>query len=78
MLSTIPLGGKPEFAASDGKGRIYVNIEDTHQIAEIDAAKATVLKKYDLTGCEDPSGLAMDIKARRIFSVCGNKVMVSL
>ncbi len=76
VLGTIPLGGKPEFAASDGKGRIYVNIEDTHQIAEIDGAKAVVLKKYELTGCEDPSGLAMDTKARRIFSVCGNKVMV--
>jgi YVTN family beta-propeller protein len=76
VVGTVPLGGKPEFAASDGKGKIYVNIEDTHEIAEIDAGKATVLKKYSLEGCEDPSGLAMDTKARRIFSVCGNKVMV--
>jgi DNA-binding beta-propeller fold protein YncE len=76
VVGTIPLGGKPEFSAADGKGKVYVNIEDTHEIAEIDAAKGTVLKKYSLEGCEDPSGLAMDIKARRIFSVCGNKVMV--
>jgi len=76
VLATIPLGGKPEFSAADGKGRVYANIEDTHEIAEIDAGKATVLKKYSLEGCEEPSGLAMDTKARRIFSVCGNKVMV--
>lgn len=76
VVATIPLGGKPEFSAFDGKGKVYVNVEDTHQIVEIDATKATVLKKYSLEGCEDPSGLAMDTKARRIFSVCANKVMV--
>lgn len=76
VLATIPLGGKPEFSAADGKGHVYANIEDTHEVAEIDAGKATLLKKYDLAGCEEPSGLAMDTKARRIFSVCGNKVMV--
>lgn len=74
-VGTIMLPGKPEFAQADGKGRIYVNIEDTSEIVEIDAAKATVTKKYPLTGCEGPSGLAMDTKARRLFSVCGNRVM---
>ncbi len=63
------------FAVADGKGKVYVNIEDTNEIVEIDAAKATVTKKYALTGCEGPSGLAMDTKARRLFSVCGNRVM---
>ena len=74
-VATIPLPGKPEFAVADGKGKIYDNIEDTSEIVEIDAAKATVTKKYSLTGCEGPSGMAMDTKARRIFSVCGNRVM---
>ena len=74
-IATIPLPGKPEFAVADGKGKIYDNIEDTSEIVEIDAAKATVTKKYALTGCEGPSGMAMDTKARRIFSVCGNRVM---
>jgi YVTN family beta-propeller protein len=76
VVSTIPLGGKPEFPAADGNGKIYVNIEDTHEIAEIDMAKASVTRRYPLTGCEEPSGLAMDTKKRRLFSVCGNKVMV--
>jgi len=74
--ATIPLGGKPEFAVSDGKGKIYVNIEDTHEVAEIDTGKLAVTKRYSLTGCEEPSGLALDIKHRRLFSVCANKVMV--
>ena len=76
VTATIPLGGKPEFSAADGKGKVYVNIEDTHKMAEIDAAKGVVVKMYDLTGCEDPTGLAMDTKRRHLFSVCGNKVMV--
>ena len=75
VASTIPLGGKPEFSAADGKGKIYVNIEDTSEIAEIDARKLSVTKRYSLAPCEDPSGLAMDVKNRRLFSVCHNKIM---
>lgn len=74
-VTTIPLPGKPEFAVADGKGKIYDNLEDTSEIVEIDAAKATVTKKYALTGCDGPSGMAIDTKARRLFSVCGNRVM---
>ena len=75
VAATIPLPGKPEFSVADGAGKIYVNIEDTSEIVEIDAAKATVIKKYALTGCDGPSGLAIDAKNRRLFSVCGNRVM---
>lgn len=76
VLATIPLGGKPEFAVRDGKGMIYVNIEDTHEVVQIDASKPSVVKRYVLDGCEDPTGLAMDAAKRRLFSVCGNKVMI--
>jgi YVTN family beta-propeller protein len=75
VAATIPLAGKPEFSVADGKGKVYVNLEDTSEIAEIDAARATVLKKYSLSPCEEPSGLAIDMKARRLFSVCGNRMM---
>jgi YVTN family beta-propeller protein len=76
VAATIMLGGKPEFAVSDDKGHVYDNLEDTSEIVEIDAAKATVTKRYSLKpACEDPSGLAIDIKKRRLFSVCGNRVM---
>ena len=60
---------------ADGKGKIYVNIEDTNEIVEIDTAKATVTKKYSLSPCEEPSGLAFDAKNRRLFSVCSNRLM---
>ncbi|MBN9660773.1 MAG: YncE family protein [Acidobacteria bacterium] len=76
VLATIPLGGKPEFAVVDGHGRLWVNIEDTHEIAELNTAKAVVTRRYPLTGCEEPSGLALDPKKLRLFSVCGNEVMV--
>ena len=75
VLATIPLGGKPEFAVADGKGMVYVNNEDTAEIMAIDAAKATVTARWKMTGCEGPSGLAMDTKHRRLFAGCDNKVM---
>jgi hypothetical protein len=75
VVGTIALGGKPEFSVADGKGKVYVNIEDTNEIVEIDAAKAAVTKRYPLTGCDGPSGLAIDTKNRVLFSVCGNRVM---
>jgi DNA-binding beta-propeller fold protein YncE len=75
VLSNIPLDGKPEFAVEDGKGTVFVNIEDKSELTSIDAAKASVIKSWPLTGCEDPSGLAIDRKGRRLFAGCGNKVM---
>jgi DNA-binding beta-propeller fold protein YncE len=75
VAATIPLPGKPEFSVADGKGKVYVNIEDTNELAEIDAAKATMTKKYSLSPCESPSGLAIDAKKRRLFSVCSNRLM---
>src|SRR5215813_1221773 len=74
-VATIPMGGKPEFSVADDKGHVYVNIEDTSEIVEIDAAKATATKKYSLSPCDGPSGLAIDAKNRRLFSVCSNRVM---
>src|SRR5215472_8325838 len=75
VVSSIPLDGKPEFAAADGKGMVYVNIEDKSELTSIDAKKAAVVATWPLTGCEEPSGLAMDQKDRVLFSGCGNKVM---
>jgi len=74
-IAVIPLPGRPEFAAVDGKGRVYVNIESTSQLSEIDAAKAVVTKTWSLAPCENPSGLAMDQVHRRLFSGCDNKLM---
>lgn len=72
---TIPLDGKPEFAAADGTGMVYVNIEDKSEIQNIDARSGKVIATWPLAGCEEPSGLAMDQKHHRLFAGCGNKVM---
>ena len=75
VVGTVPLGGKPEFAASDGKGTVFVNLEDKNQLFAIDANKLTVKNQWPLPGCDEPSGLALDQKNRRLFVGCGNKVM---
>ncbi len=76
VVGTIPLPGKPEFAQSDGKGLLYVNIEtDTGQIVVIDTKALKEVKRYWLPGCEEPSGLALDRTHTRLFSVCGNSQM---
>jgi DNA-binding beta-propeller fold protein YncE len=72
---TVTLEGKPEFAAADGKGHVYVNIEDKSEVMEIDSKALSVLHKWPLAPCEEPSGMAMDTKTRRIFSGCDNKMM---
>jgi DNA-binding beta-propeller fold protein YncE len=75
VVGTIPLGGKPEFAASDGKGTVFVNLEDKNQLFALDAKALTVKERWPLPGCVEPSGLAIDAKTRRLFVGCGNKVM---
>jgi YVTN family beta-propeller protein len=75
VLGTIALGGKPEFAVSDGKGKLYVNIEDKGQIAQVDVAKLSVLNTWSIAPCEEPSALAFDAEHHRLFSGCDNKMM---
>jgi len=76
VAGTLPLGGKPEFAAVDGKGSVFVNNEDTSEIIEINAQKITETHRWPLAPCKSPSGLAMDTKNRRLYSVCDDKVSV--
>ena len=76
VAGTIPLGGKPEFAAADGKGTIYVNNEDTSELHHLDAQSLKELHKWPLAPCKSPSGLAMDVKNRRLYAVCDDKVSV--
>jgi hypothetical protein len=75
VLGTIALDAKPEFAVSDGKGHVYVNLEDRHKVAVIDPMLLTVTAEWPLTGCEEPSGLAIDAARGRLFAACANKVM---
>jgi DNA-binding beta-propeller fold protein YncE len=75
VLGTIKLDGKPEFAASDRKGEIFVNIEDKSELVAIDPSQLEVKAKWPLAPCTEPSGLSIDRKNRRLFVGCDNKMM---
>jgi len=75
VVATIPLPGKPEFAVVDGRGTIFVNIEDKNEIVRLDAKSNKLTAEWPLTGCESPSGLAFDVTGGRLFSVCDGKKM---
>ncbi|WP_426669576.1 YncE family protein [Mucilaginibacter sp. McL0603] len=70
QISTIELGGAPEFAVSDGNGLIYNNLEDKSSLNVIDAKAMKVIKNYPLNPCGGPTGLAIDKDNQRLFTVC--------
>jgi YVTN family beta-propeller protein len=76
VVATIPLEGKPEFPVSDGKGKIFVNIEDKSLISVIDVKTMKVEKSWPIAPGEEASGLALDNETHRLFAVCSNKLMV--
>jgi DNA-binding beta-propeller fold protein YncE len=76
IIGTIPLAGKPEFPVTDGKGKIYVNIEDKSLISVINSTTLKVEASWSIAPGEEPSGLALDNETHRLFSVCSNKLMV--
>ena len=76
VAGTIALDGKPEFAETDESGHVFVNLEDKSAIAELDSRKLTVLARWPLAPGEEPSGIALDRKHKRLFAACSNKMMV--
>lgn len=76
VVGKLELGGKPEFAATDERGTVFVNIEDKSEIVAFDPVKLSEKSRWKLVGCEEPTGLAIDRKNRRLFAGCGgNKKM---
>jgi DNA-binding beta-propeller fold protein YncE len=75
VVSTFPVGGKPEFAAVDGLGSVFVNVEDTSELLHIDAKDMKVLHRWPLAPCKEPTGLAIDVKSHRLFAACDNEMM---
>lgn len=76
VIGTIALDGKPEFSVTDGKGKVFVNIEDKSVINVINSVTLKVEQRWPIAPGEEPSGLALDNQTHRLFSVCGNKLMV--
>jgi DNA-binding beta-propeller fold protein YncE len=75
VAGTIDLGGRPEFAAADGQGHVYNNLEDKSVELEIDSKNLKVLNRWPLAPCDSPSGVAIDAEHRRLFIGCHNKMM---
>jgi hypothetical protein len=75
VAGTVPLGGRPEFAAADGKGHVFANPEDKSEVVEIDSKALTVLNTWPLAPCDSPSGLAIDAAHNRLVVGCHNNLM---
>ncbi|HEY5106885.1 MAG TPA: hypothetical protein VII73_08950 [Caulobacteraceae bacterium] len=71
LVGSIKVGDKLEFGAVDGKGRLYVNVEDKNEIAVVDIAARKALTRYPLTGCTRPTGLAY-VMGARLVAACGS------
>jgi YVTN family beta-propeller protein len=74
LVATIPLGTKPEAAVLDGKGRLYVNLEATAQVAIIDTATNRVIGHHALPGCVEPTAIAFDAVSNLLIAACHNGV----
>jgi DNA-binding beta-propeller fold protein YncE len=79
VTGTVELGGEGvEAGVSDGKGIVFVNLEDTHEIVSIDAKTLAVKGRWDISPGEEPTGLAIDTKNNRLFTVCHNELMLAI
>jgi YVTN family beta-propeller protein len=76
VVGTIPLGGAPEFSAADGKGTLWVNLEDKNAFVTIDIKALKATKTTPIAGCEEPASMAFDSTNRRLFIGCKNHVLV--
>jgi DNA-binding beta-propeller fold protein YncE len=74
-ITNLDLGGKPEYGASAGDGKVYANLTDTNEVVEIDAKNATVTRRWPTTGCKNPVSMAIDTRHHRVFSGCRSGVM---
>jgi DNA-binding beta-propeller fold protein YncE len=75
LITNIPLGGKPEYGASAGDGKVYANLTDTSEVVEIDAKAATVARRWPTAPCKQPVAMAIDTVHHRLFSGCRSGVM---
>lgn len=76
LVGSLDVGGGLEFGVSDGKGRLFVNIEDRNEIAVVDMRSRSVEKRIALTGCEGPTGIAIVAGGARLISACANGMAV--
>jgi YVTN family beta-propeller protein len=75
VAGTIALGGGPEFSVADGKGNLWINLEDQSELVHIDSKSLKVVNRWPVAPCQSPSSMAFDSQNRRIFIGCRNHFM---
>jgi YVTN family beta-propeller protein len=75
VLATVPIGGSLEMGEADGRGRMYVNVEDKNDVAVLDTRTRKLVRRFPLTGCDGPSGIAYDSHTNEIVSACGGNAV---
>ncbi|HEY1495155.1 MAG TPA: hypothetical protein VGF49_11465 [Candidatus Solibacter sp.] len=75
LITNVALGGKPEYGAAAGDGKVYANLTDTSEVVEIDAKTATVARRWSTAPCKNPVAMAIDTAHHRLFSGCRSGVM---
>jgi YVTN family beta-propeller protein len=75
VLATVPVGGSLELGVADGRGRLYVNVEDRNEVAVLDTRSRKVVTRFPLAGCDGPTGIAYDPSSREILSACGENAV---
>lgn len=78
VAGVLDLGGRPEYACADGKGHVFVNLEDKNLLLRIDSRKLKVTARWPLKPGDSPASLAMDVKHNRLFAGCHNQKMIVL
>jgi YVTN family beta-propeller protein len=75
VLATVSVGGSLELGVADGKGRMFVNIEDKNEVVVLDTRSRKVVGRFPLKGCDGPTGIAYDPASREILSTCGGNAV---
>ena len=76
VVATVAVGGSLELGATDGKGRLFVNVEDRNDVAVIDTRARKLVTRFPLKGCDGPTGIVYAPAARELVSACANGVAI--
>jgi len=75
VLATVPVGGSLEMGEADGRGRMFVNVEDKNEVAILDTRARKLVRRFSLAGCDGPTGIAVDARDHEIVSACGGNAV---
>lgn len=78
VVTTLKLGGGPEFPIVDGEGHLFVNLEDKNTVLRLDTKSLQVLNRWRLEPCDEPASMAIARAHARLFVGCGNKMMAAM